>query len=154
MKLSTEFSFWERFCGGWFVFWQPFSEYFLVSVSFCGDEMTSTGYSSSTVSTVVCRDSASFSLLLNTLVCKYPASLWTPCHRSWLWAQVKLIIQYDPLFFLESLTSRFGSPSCKCDLCSVFLDIWPCIWLNWDACLEESQLTDIGLLCVTCLSFL
>lgn len=154
MKLSTEFSFWEHFCGGWFGFWWPFAECFLVSVSFCGGEMTSTGYSSSTLSTLFSEIEPHFHFC-SVLWC---VNIRYLCGLLATGAACELRLSRLPNVIHCSFQSHwlpgFSSPSCKCDLYSVFLDVWPCIWLYWDAWLEESQLINIGLLCVTCLYFL
>lgn len=155
MKWSTEFSFWEYFCSGWFVFWWVFSEHFLVSVCFCGGEIMSTGYSSSTLSALLFAEIVPhfhFRLILwcvniQCLCGLLATEAGCELRLSWLSNMIHCSFQSHWL-------PGFSSPSCKCDLYSVFLDVWPCIWLYWDAWLEESQLINIGLLCVTCLSFL
>lgn len=155
MKWSTEFSFWEYFCSGWFVFWWVFSEHFLVSVCFCGGEIMSTGYSSSTLSALLFAEIVPhfhFRLILWCVNIQCLCGLLATeavceLRLSWLSNMIHCSFQSHWL-------PGFSSPSCKCDLYSVFLDVWPCIWLYWDAWLEESQLINIGLLCVTCLSFL
>lgn len=82
-------------------------------------------------------------------MCKYPRCLCgffaseagCKLRLSWLSSMIHCSFQSHWL-------PGFSSPSCKCDLSSLFLDVWPCIWLYWDAWLEESQLISIGLLCV------
>lgn len=103
-------------------------------------------------SNAVFGGSTSFSFLLDTLLCKYPRCLCRlfateagcELRLSWLSNMIHCSFQNHWL-------PGFSSPSCKCDLYSLFLDVWPCIWLYWDAWLEKSRLISLGLLCVTCL---
>lgn len=124
--------------------------FLLVSVSFCGGEITSTGYSSSTLLAVLFAEIVPrfhFRLILwgvniQGLCGLLATEAGCELRLSWLSNMIHCSFQSHWL-------PGFSSPSCKCDLYSVFLDVWPCIWLYWDAWLEESQLINIGLLCVT-----